>query len=372
MPRPKSRTLKLKLAEIPADLLPAQPQRSGLSAYHTAVSQLLRRLFRELGGVIESIALTSDQVTVLWQPPYPIQNPVDPIVRMLTAGEYQEAALLSEFLLTDDPDNTGLLYNLGMAYSDLGRLDRALPLLRRLLALEPHHVNGRVAVGVALTRQQKYAEAEGELRQALGDDPNNPWAHRNLGGCLLNLNRAEEAIVHLQRAAELNPSDERAWYGLAQAQEVSGDTASADETYQRVIQMTEVGDIAELARQARSRIAGETFREAMPGMPRMDAVMYCLGALERFANMSPAEVYQVGAEIAILGMNGINVNDPDSSYHLRSLPGEFSGLHLLSLEYVAFKQAAPELNIGFDLAREYEMAQTLYTGRKAGRPPTTE
>jgi len=30
------------------------------------------------------------------------------------------------------------------------------------------------------------------------------------------------------------------------------------------------------------------------------------------------------------------------------------------LEYVAFKQVASEMDIEFDLAREYEMAQTLH------------
>ena len=62
-------------------------------------------------------------------------------------------------------------------------------------------------------------------------------------------------------------------------------------------------------------------------------------------------------------MNGIDVNNADSSYRLRSLPGEFSGLQLVCLEYVAFKQAAPQLDIGFDLSREYEMAQHLHEAR---------
>jgi hypothetical protein len=61
-------------------------------------------------------------------------------------------------------------------------------------------------------------------------------------------------------------------------------------------------------------------------------------------------------EIATVGMNGINVNNPTSEYRLRSLPGVFTGLQLVSYEYVAFKQFAPELDIGFDLAKEYEEA----------------
>ena len=64
-------------------------------------------------------------------------------------------------------------------------------------------------------------------------------------------------------------------------------------------------------------------------------------------------------EIAIVGMNGINVNDPKSEYRLRTLPGAFSGLKLLCYEYAAFKQFAPDLDIGFDLSQEYKEAQRM-------------
>jgi hypothetical protein len=89
----------------------------------------------------------------------------------------------------------------------------------------------------------------------------------------------------------------------------------------------------------------------------------CLGALERFEKMTPDEVQKVGYEIAILGMNGLDVNGPTPKYRLRTLPGEFSGLHLLSIEYVAFKQVAPQMDIGFDLSGEYQSALALHDER---------
>jgi len=93
---------------------------------------------------------------------------------MLKQGEYREAILLLELLLSDQHDDPVLLYNLGMAYSDSGVLDRALVYLRRLMAVAPDHVNGRVALGVALSRQRNYAEAQSELSRAVADDPANP------------------------------------------------------------------------------------------------------------------------------------------------------------------------------------------------------
>ena len=41
---------------------------------------------------------------------------------------------------------------------------------------------------------------------------------------------------------------------------------------------------------------------------------------------------------------------------LTSLPGDFSALRLLCIEYVGFKTIDPTVDIGFDLAAEYEKA----------------
>jgi len=45
---------------------------------------------------------------------------------------------------------------------------------------------------------------------------------------------------------------------------------------------------------------------------------------------------------------------------LQSMPGKFSGLHLLCYEYVAFQQIAPGKDIGFDLSAEYGTARALF------------
>jgi len=43
-----------------------------------------------------------------------------------------------------------------------------------------------------------------------------------------------------------------------------------------------------------------------------------------------------------------------------ALTGEFSGLQLLCLQYVAFQQIAPGQDIGFDLSKEYQTALGLF------------
>ena len=99
------------------------------------------------------------------------------------------------------------------------------------------------------------------------------------------------------------------------------------------------------------------------GSERPDVLMYCLGALERFEEMTDEQIQAIGREIAILGMRGLDINDPSQKYTLKSLPGDFSGMHLVSLMYAAFQRVAPGTDVGIDLSREYAQAVALFDAR---------
>lgn len=233
-----------------------------------------------------------------------------------------------------------LLYNLGMALSDTGQLDDAVNHLSRAVTLADDFTNARIALGVALQRQGKNSEAIAVLNEAVNRDPENPWVRRNLGACLLKAGRTEEAEAHLRQATLLDPNDQQAMFGLAEALTSLGQLKEADETYKKVIDINEYSKIAELAQEARGKMAEQTFKDRAAGTPRPDAVMYCLSALEKFEKMSRSEVQRIASEIAIKGRTGLDTNDPTQKYELKSLPGNFSGLNLVCLMYVAFKSIA--------------------------------
>ena len=93
---------------------------------------------------------------------------------------------------------------------------------------------------------------------------------------------------------------------------------------------------------------------------RIDAVMYMVSALKLFEKESENRVREIAFEIALKGRSGFGINDPDKKYTIRSLPGAFTGLQLVSYMYVGFKKIAPEQDIGVDLSQEYEMALQLF------------
>lgn len=339
-------------------LLPLDARIPGTDAFNTAVSRHIQKDFEEFGG---HVAITVDQrmIRVAWRHDPDASEPLSVAIEKLKRGEYGDAIRLLELLAKCQPDNPDILYNLGMALSDVGRLEDAIEALRLLLASNPNFANAHVALGVALARQKRHADAISPLRRALELDPLNPWAHRNLGACLLQLGKLSDGESHLRRAVDLNPVDQQALLGLAQVLHADHREAEADELYIRVIDVDSSNSFAEMARQARSRLAQESFREKSSGGIRPDAVMYLMGAMDRFEKMPLDELRRVAFEIAVLGQRGYDTNNPQKQYEVKSLPGRYSGLHMVCLMYVAFQMISPEHSVGFDLSREFEAAKSM-------------
>jgi Flp pilus assembly protein TadD len=352
-------TFSIPVDSFDSTLLPEDSRRFGTREFRAAVKRYLDDQLGAVGGW-RDIRVGDKSIEVRWTPSGTPADAVEHAVEKLKQGDYRDAVVLLQLLVSDQPNDVSIRYNLGMALSDLGRLDEAEEHLSQACTLEPDFVNAKVALGVALQRHGRADEAIEMLRGAVRLDPENPWAHRNLGACLATANRLEDAERHLHTATVLNPADQQSWFGLASAQEALGRTVEADATYRRAIDLDEYSNVAELARQRRNKIAETRFRKAGGG-ERPDAVMYCLSALERFGKMTHAAIQEIAFEIAALGTRGLDVNDPERKYRLRSLRGEFSGLHLVCLMYVGFQVIAPETVIGFDLRREYDAARRLYT-----------
>jgi hypothetical protein len=84
-------------------------------------------------------------------------------------------------------------------------------------------------------------------------------------------------------------------------------------------------------------MAQKTFRERGGSAERHDAVMYLLGAIQKFEGMSNDEIQKIGFEIATLGRHGFDINDSAQIHRLTTLPGQYSGLHCVCIMFAAFK-----------------------------------
>lgn len=355
----ETQTFELPISEFDLNLLPENCRATGSEAFRDALTEFVRR---ELAGSAKWIEVVVNEHTirVSWRGEAEPQDALQSALARLKSGDLPRGIQSLRLLLRMRPNDALVHYNLGLALSDGGQLHAAVRHLREALSLEPDRNNAKVALGVALMRKRELPEAERLLVEAVAEEPENPYALRNLGGCLFalkkDLPRAEDC---LRKSTEINGNDQHAWFGLGQACEAQDKLDDADKAYQRVLEINFHNDIAEMAKRSRSHLTHRLMRATVAGGIRMDAVMYCLSALKQFDAMTPEQVKQTAFEIATVGSKGLNPNDPDKKYTLRSLAGSFSGLQLLSYMFVAFKRISPETNIGFDLAREYEAAKQM-------------
>jgi len=255
-----------------------------------------------------------------------------------------------------------VLYNLGIAYSGLGQYDEAIIRLKRAVQLDPGYAHAWVGIGNAYHRMRKPQQALEAFEKAVQADPDDGYTRRNLGGMLIGFKRIDEAVRHLRRALELMPDDPQSIFGLATALEQLGTPDAdeeADQLYRRFIEEHPNSPMVERAEKARTAFAHRQVKSHSVGGFRPDVMMYIAGALDTFKKQGVQKRQAIALEIAILGRGGLDINDPDKKYSLKSLPGRFSGLHLLAIMYTAFRQIDPSMDTGVDFAAEYEAAMKM-------------
>jgi len=345
-------------------LVPTEARHPGTSAFREAVNAFLQSEFKDFGGTA-TIRVDDHNISVIWDPEEKQLNPMVPIVQKLQQGKQAEGIQLLELLLSSRPDDPGVLYNLGVALSDAGRLERAEICLQRAVELKPSDTNIRVALGVALGRMGRDDEAGEVLKAAIAQDAKNPWAHRNLAGMLMKDAKPNEAIPHYEAATQIQPNDQIAWLGLAEACRLTGRTKAAEDAYRSAIEINPHSDLAEKARAGSNSLAQSGFDNVKKSLPRQDAVQYCLDALQTISTMSTTDVRKLALDLAMAGRGGLEVNNPNSRYRVKGLQGEFSGLAMVCFLYVVMQQIAPEANVGMDLSQEYQMAKKLFDRPKA-------
>src|SRR6202140_5663675 len=92
-------------------------------------------------------------------------------------------------------------------------------------------------LGVAYMNQQRPADAQKYLEQALEADPKFAVARLNLGVSLLAQQKLEPARAALEAAAQQLPKDSYAWYNLGLVYKDLGETEKGIATFQHVTQI---------------------------------------------------------------------------------------------------------------------------------------
>ncbi|MFT2722384.1 tetratricopeptide repeat protein, partial [Deinococcus sp. A31D244] len=240
----------IPVQDFDVELLPLAARVSGSPEFRQAVVERITREYEPFTDRVE-VEIDDQTITVTAWPKEAGIDPVDVGIAQLQDGDLAGGAQTLEALVTAQPMNPAILFNLGMAKSDLNETADAIRYLARFLTVVPGHAGALTALGLAYFRSGDIGNSLEIMQKAVDADPANGYAVRNLGGVLASQGRQAEAAPHLIRAAELLPEDLRALYGAAQALQERGDDDSmtlADTYLKRIIDLDPRSDIAEEAR----------------------------------------------------------------------------------------------------------------------------
>jgi tetratricopeptide (TPR) repeat protein len=333
-------------------LLPIAARDPATPEFEAAVADFFQQQFRELGANGQ-VAVTPDQISVSWVTAG--FNAVEAALAKLRRGQLRDGIQLLALLRSRWPDQADVLYNLGVALSELGEPAKAVPVLRHLVAVEPEHTHGRVALGVALGRLGDPAAAEQEFRAAVANDPAEPWARKNLGGILLRQGRWNEAREHLKAALQRAPEDAQAWLLLGEVAGHGGDNATAKSAWQRARQLDPDGPVGERAERILNRLAGESLPRNADGV-NPEAVAAMVSALKRLRALSPEAARQLTLQAALLGQHGLRLQDPERRHQVEGIAEPLTGLEVACLIHAGVQLASPGAETGLPLKKEYHVA----------------
>ena len=101
-----------------------------------------------------------------------------------------------------------LLFIIGIAYKNMGEMDRAIHYFDKILIIKPNQVD--TLVELALCEASSFnMERAVELLEQAAKIKEDPEILCNLGMAYLNTGNIDDAIYYIERAYELNPEDER-------------------------------------------------------------------------------------------------------------------------------------------------------------------
>jgi tetratricopeptide (TPR) repeat protein len=127
------------------------------------------------------------------------------VKRLYDAGQFEGAAEAFRRALDASPDSAAARGNLGLALSQLGRLDEAVPHLQRAFADAPDDTAIRSTLVRGLLRLSRYEEAIAVLRRVASLDPDHEESVVSLAILLSNRGRFGEALLILEQADQRHP-----------------------------------------------------------------------------------------------------------------------------------------------------------------------
>ena len=137
------------------------------------------------------------------------ENAREELDELIVSRRFAEARTLCDTLLTQSPEDLGLLYRAGMLAGEVNALEAAARHFFRILELAPREAPAYVHLGDAYLRQTNICKAAACFQKALEIDPNFGEAAKRLGTVLcIYMTQSRAGVEMLRHAIRCGPDFE--------------------------------------------------------------------------------------------------------------------------------------------------------------------
>ncbi len=176
------------------------------------------------------------------------------IDKLLADSNYDEAVTLLEAILMEEPDNTEALLRIGIAFTELNELQKALKTLDYFFTLEQDNSEALEACGCSHFKLGNYGLARNFLEKAAELAPSSSSIARNLGVTYNQLGEFKKSYRTMLKSYKLNPWDYRTIYALASANIFFTRYDKAEKLLVEMLKMEIPDDFKRLAMESRKKI----------------------------------------------------------------------------------------------------------------------
>jgi len=136
------------------------------------------------------------------------------------------------------PNNVDLRFNLGAAYDKLGRFPDVVREMEAVMELNPEHTDALNYLGYSYAdRGVNIDQAVALTQRAVALKPNNGYYVDSLGWALFKMGRVQDALVEIQRAAELVKDDPVIFEHMGEIYLLQNDRDKAKQSWLRSIEL---------------------------------------------------------------------------------------------------------------------------------------
>ena len=152
-------------------------------------------------------------------------------------GQLDLAEVHYKKLLSDLPQNTLILTNLGTIKLQKNNLEDGIHLIEKSLEIDPKQPNALNNLGVFLQKHNRSLEAFDRYNRAIAIESNYPEAYSNRGNALMDLNRFDEALDSYNHAIRIKPDYAQAFSNRGNALKELNRLNDAHESYSKAIEL---------------------------------------------------------------------------------------------------------------------------------------